>query len=72
MLNTDGDSSNGIVISDEVRLIAQNWQQVDFTTADLDTELMQIISDVATADSRVPVLPSAQEAKTHYFALFYE
>jgi len=55
MLDSDGDSSNGITISNEVQLMAANWTQVDFTTDLLDGELATIISDVAAVDNRVPV-----------------
>lgn len=65
MLDSDGDSSNGITLSNSVQLIAENWLAVDFSSADLDTDLIQIISDVATADSRVPVLPASGQAQVH-------
>jgi len=63
LLDEDNDISNGITISSAVQLLAANWQQVDFSVADLDTELAQIISDIAIADNRTPVLPSAQFAQ---------
>jgi hypothetical protein len=65
MLDSDGDSSNGITISAEVRDIAVNWLQPDFTTDLLDGELASIIADVMAVDNRIPVLPSAMEAQAH-------
>lgn len=65
MLDSDGDSGNGISISDDVRSIAANWMQPDFAAANLDGELASIIADVAAADNRTPVLPTAQEAQAH-------
>ena len=65
MLDVDGDSSNGITISSEIRGIAANWAQVDFTSTDFESELIAIISDVATVDNRTPVLSTAPEAKEH-------
>jgi len=65
MLDSDGDSSNGISISSAVQLVAANWLQVDFSSTDLASELVQIISDVSTADSRNPVLQDASTAQAH-------
>ena len=50
MLDDDGDSSNGINISSAVQTVAENWSAVDFTTANLQSELSSIISDTASAD----------------------
>lgn len=65
MLDVDGDSSNGITISNEVQVMAENWLQVDFTSADFEADLATIISDVASVDNRSPVLPSALDAQAH-------
>lgn len=65
MLDSDGDSANGITVSNEVQLVAENWAQIDFTSADFETDLATIISDVAAVDNRTPVLPSALEAQAH-------
>lgn len=65
MLDDDGDSSNGINISKEVQTIAEHWSSVDFSTSDLETDLSRVISDVASVDSRTPVLPNATAAKDH-------
>ena len=65
MLDVDGDSTNGITISNEVQLMAENWVQVDFTSSDFEANLATIVSDVAAVDNRTPVLPSAMDAKAH-------
>ena len=65
MLDFDGDSSNGITISNEVQVIAESWSQIDFTSLDFEADLASIIADVATADNRTPVLPSAVQAQAH-------
>ena len=65
MLDSDGDSSNGITVSNEVQVMAENLLQVDFTSSDFEADLATIISDVAAVDNRTPVLPSAMEAQAH-------
>ena len=65
MLDNDGDPDDGIFISEAVRTVAQGWPQVNFLAADLDAELAGIISDVASVDERLPVLPDAVTAKAH-------
>jgi len=65
MLDQDGDPDNGIVISDLVQQIADNWTQVDFRTTDLASELVQIISDAASVDGTLHALPSEQAALLH-------
>lgn len=65
MLDEDGDPDNGIVISDAVQQIAENWTQVDFLTADLANELVTVISDAASVDGTLHALPSAQAALEH-------
>lgn len=65
MLDSDGDSSNGITISNEVQLMAENWLEVDFTSSDFEADLATIISDVAAVDNRIPVLPSSLEGQNH-------
>lgn len=65
MLDSDGDGSNGITVSNEVQVMAENWLQVDFTSSDFEADLATIISDVAAVDNRTPVLPSATEAQAH-------
>lgn len=65
MLDQDGDPDNGIVISDAVQQVAANWSQVDFLTADLDNELVTIISDAASVDGTLHALPSETDADSH-------
>ena len=65
MLDTDGDSTNGISISSAVQAIADTWAQVDFATADLATELASIISDADSADGTSHTLPDPVSAQSH-------
>ena len=65
MLDVDADSSNGITISNEVQLMAENWTQVDFASSNFEANLATIISDVAAVDNRTPILPSAMAAQAH-------
>lgn len=65
MLDSNNEPDDGLVISAPVQDIAGNWQQVDFAAADLDAELTGILSDVASVDGRVPVLPAADTASAH-------
>ena len=65
MLDVDSNATNGITISNEVQLMAENWVQVDFTSSDFEANLATIVSDVAAVDNRTPVLPSAMDAKAH-------
>ena len=65
MLDQDGNPDNGIEISALVQQAAENWNQVDFRTSDLDNELVTIISDAASVDGTPHALPGAQEALTH-------
>jgi len=63
MLDQNDDPSDGIVISDIVQQAAQNWSPVDFSTNDLDNELVVIVSEVASVDARPAALPSLLEAR---------
>jgi len=65
MLDDNGNPDDGIVISEAVQAIADQWSQVDFTTTDLPTELAGIISDAASADGTAHLLPDADTAKSH-------
>ncbi|MCU7936141.1 MAG: hypothetical protein KZQ99_14900 [Candidatus Thiodiazotropha sp. (ex Dulcina madagascariensis)] len=65
MLDSDGDSTNGITISSGVQSIADTWSTVDFTTADLATALASIISDAASTDGTSHTLPSSVTAQSH-------
>jgi hypothetical protein len=65
MLDRNNDPSDGIEISDAVRAVAQNWEQLNFGALNFDELMVPIMSDVAGADNRVPVLPSEAEAKAH-------
>ncbi|HEC26304.1 MAG TPA: hypothetical protein ENI67_02725 [Gammaproteobacteria bacterium] len=65
LLDTDNDGSNGISISSAVQSVAVNWQQIDFTTTDLGTALISIISDIASADNRTPTLQDNVTSQAH-------
>ncbi|MES9975851.1 MAG: hypothetical protein ABW094_16460 [Candidatus Thiodiazotropha sp.] len=65
MLDSDADPNNGINISPAVQAIAENWSAVDFTTGNLSSELVSIISDAASADGTSHTLPNATTARSH-------
>jgi hypothetical protein len=65
MLDIDGDPDNGSVISDAVQQVATGWSQVDFSSDDLATELVTILSDVASVDGTAHELPGDAEAGLH-------
>jgi len=65
MLDSTPPLSSGIQISSAVQSVASSWNQLDFTSVDLDADLAGIISDVASADARTPELLSTVTAKEH-------
>lgn len=65
MLDSDEDATNGISVSSAVQAAAENWSEVDFSTDDLENELVDIRSDVASVDGRVAAVPDAITAKSH-------
>lgn len=65
MLDNNGNPDDGIVISNAVQNIADQWSQVDFTSADLPGELADIISDAASVDGTAHTLPDAATARSH-------
>ena len=65
MLDSDGNANNGIQLSSAVRLVADSWSQVDFSTSDLPSELASIIGDAVLVDGTVHSLPSAATARSH-------
>lgn len=65
MLDENDDPTDGISISTNVRQAAANWAQVDFTAADFDNEVVTIVSDVASVDSRAASLSGAAAARDH-------
>jgi hypothetical protein len=62
MLDHDGNPDNGIVISDEVRAIAEYWSQIDFNST---LEISDYISDVASVDNTPHSLPDGDTASAH-------
>jgi hypothetical protein len=65
MLDQDGDPSNGIVISPEVREVASTWNQVDFSSSNFEEQLTDIISSAASVDGTPHDLPDAAAAQAH-------
>lgn len=70
MLDVDGNPDNGITISEAVRAVAQNWEPVDFTTADLDAAVEQMVLDASAADGTTHLLPTAEAADAHFLRTF--
>lgn len=66
LMDSDGDPSNGITISEALRGRAANWPAVDFTVADLDTALSStsIVGDTSV-DGSIRDLPAAADARAH-------
>jgi hypothetical protein len=62
VLDQDENPDNGIAISDPVRVIADNWAQIDFLAADFESELSQVISDIASIEGRIASVPDAAAA----------
>src|SRR5690606_28524097 len=69
LLDSDGNSANGITISEALRGAAENWPEVDFTTDDLDAALATIIPDTQL-DGSLRALPSAADAQVHFESTF--
>jgi hypothetical protein len=65
MLDENDDPADGIAISADVQQAAANWSQVDFSAADFNNEVVTIVSDVASVDSRPAALPDGQLAQDH-------
>jgi len=65
MLDSTPPLSDGIQISSAVQSVSNSWNQIDFTSVNLDADLASIISDVASVDARTPVLLNTTEAKQH-------
>ncbi len=61
MLDDDGDPENGITISTAVQTAASDWAQVDFTTTDLVSALLVIMTELGDTY----VLPDPVEAQSH-------
>jgi hypothetical protein len=65
LMDSDGDSANGITISDALRERADDWPEVDFTADDLASELASIIPDTQV-DGTLRALASAAAAQLHF------
>jgi hypothetical protein len=62
MLDQDENPDNGIVISESVRVMADSWAPVDFSAPDFESELSQVISDIASVDGRFVTVPNVAAA----------
>ncbi len=66
LLDDDQDPKNGIVISDTLRTLSENWAPIDFSATDFAGEVAQVMSDIASVGGgTVPALPSNTAAFTH-------
>ena len=66
MLDTDGDPTNGISISEAVRTAAENWTAIAFDDADFDNAIATFISDAASVDGTPHILPTIADARAHF------
>ena len=64
LLDEDGNPDNGITISDDVRALAMGWDQPEFASDNLATDIADIISDVASVHPGA-TLPSVNDAIDH-------
>lgn len=64
MIDDDGDSSNGMTITKEVRDLAKNWATVDFG-ANFDASVSDIVNDVNNNIGQGHTLPNMTNAKNH-------
>ena len=65
LLDQDADPDNGIVISDALRISADNWSAIRFGTPDFEPDLSRVLADIAAVDGRTPILPTTAEAFAH-------
>jgi hypothetical protein len=65
-LDADGDPSNGITITDDVRTIAEDWQPVDFSSGTFAEDVGPIVSSVDQIFQDRPIaLVTPVQAKEH-------
>ena len=63
VLDLDGAPENGITISTGLQQVADSWPDVDFTAADLDSQLVSVFADLQSVDNRtVTESPLADDA----------
>lgn len=67
MVDDDGDATNGMTISANVRKLAKNWPSIDFTSASFNTDanVTTIVNDINNNDSVAHTLPTDTNAKNH-------
>ena len=61
----DGIPTDGIEIASDVQALADLWDPVDFTTTNLENELISILTDVASNSGSTATLPNASDAQQH-------
>ena len=65
LLDDDDDPRNGIVITEEVRTLADSWPAIDFAATDFEAELVMPLSDLASIKPFPPVVPAGPLALDH-------
>lgn len=71
MLDLDGDENNGIEISNEVQLAAENWADTDFIGQAFETSLAEYKASADIVDAINHVIPTLQDAQDHVESTFY-
>ena len=63
LLDADETPANGIEISPQMLALAESWNPIDLATVDFEAQLLQVLSDIASIDSRSVVsLPATADA----------
>lgn len=63
LLDHDQAFDNGVQISEALRSLAAGWPQIDFSAADFESELVTVMSDIASTEGRTSVVvPTSAEA----------
>lgn len=70
MLDSDGNPSNGISISDSVRTAAAKWT-IDFNSAHFGSDASSIASSVSKLIGKTVTLPTISTAESHMDTNFY-
>ncbi|MEN0036578.1 MAG: hypothetical protein AAGC78_05905 [Cellvibrio sp.] len=65
MLDADGYTPNGIQISSAVQTAANSWAQVDFSSVNFSSDVINLMAAATAADSGAHSLPDAAAAKMH-------
>ena len=63
LLDHDQAFDNGVQISEPLRSLAAGWPPIDFSAADFESELVTVMSDIASTEGRTSiVVPTSAEA----------